>query len=66
MDDENARERQLGLSFGITLLDRCDEMWVFSSVSGVSAGMAQEIAYAKKYKIHIRYFNTRCKEVNVK
>jgi hypothetical protein len=63
MDDNNERERGLGISFGITLLDRCDELWVFSTVGGVSEGMKQEIAYAEKYKIPIRYFNTRCKEV---
>jgi hypothetical protein len=63
LDDDNERERQLGLSFAITLLDRCDEIWVFSTIGGVSAGMATEIAYAEKYKIPVRYFNTRCKEV---
>ena len=63
MDDSNERERSLGISFGIALLDRCDEIWAFCPVNKMTAGMEQEIAYAEKYKIPIRYFNTRCKEV---
>lgn len=65
MDDGKDSERQLGMSFAITLLDRCDELWVLSTAGsgGISEGMAKEIAYAEKYKIPIKRFNTRCKEV---
>ena len=65
LDDSNEQERQLGLSFAIALLDRCDEMWVFSTANGVSEGMAREIEYAKQYKIPIKRFNTRCKAVDL-
>jgi len=64
LDDAKEAERRLGLDFAITLLDRCDEIWVFCAANHeVSQGMALEIAYAEKYKIPIKRFNTRCKEV---
>jgi len=64
LDDGKEAERRLGLEFAITLLDRCDELWVFVTAGRVSNGMAAEIAYAKKYKIPIKWFNSRCKEVD--
>ena len=64
LDDGNEAERRLGLDFAITLLDRCDELWVFVVAGRVSNGMAAEIAYAKKYNIPIKWFNSRCKEVS--
>ena len=62
LDDNSEQERQLGLSFSLALLDRCDELWIFSTKDGVSKGMETEIAYAEKYNIPIKRFNTRCKE----
>jgi len=63
LDDNKEAERRLGLDFALTLLDRCDEMWVFTTAGRMSNGMATEIAYAKKYNIPIKWFNSRCKEV---
>lgn len=63
LNDRNEAERRLGLDFAITLLDRCDELWVFCTAGRVSKGMAAEIAYAEKYNIPIKRFNSRCKEV---
>lgn len=61
MDDEDKKQRELGLRFALTLLGKCDELWVFGE--HVSSGMAQEIAKAKKRNMPIRYFNYRCEEV---
>ena len=60
MDDGDMDERELGLFFSLVLLGKCEELWVFDKVS---EGMADEIAKAKRRKIPIRYFNTRCEEV---
>ena len=47
LDDKNPAERELGLSFGLALLQMCDEVWVFGKVT---KGMAGEIEEAKKTK----------------
>lgn len=60
MDDEDKKERELGLSFALILLGKCDELWAFDKIS---QGMAQEIAKAKKRGMPIRYFNYKCEEV---
>jgi len=60
MDDEDKEERELGLSFALILLGKCDELWAFDKIS---QGMAQEIAKAKKRGMPIRYFNYKCEEV---
>lgn len=41
LDDNNPKERQLGLFFGNALMSKCAEVWVFGSV--ISAGMEAEI-----------------------
>lgn len=61
MDDEDEEERELGLFFGLVLLGKCSEMWVFNRIS---IGVAKEIEKAKQRGIPIRYFNRRCEEVN--
>ena len=58
LNDNNPAERELGLSFGLALLQMCDEVWVFGKVS---KGMTSEIEEAKRLKKQIRYFE----EVNV-
>jgi hypothetical protein len=60
MDDEDKKERELGIRFALILLGKCDELWVFDKIS---QGMAQEIAKAKKRGMPIRYFNYKCEEV---
>lgn len=60
MDDEDKKERELGIRFALILLGKCDELWVFDKIS---QGMAQEIAKAKKRGMPIRYFNSKCEEV---
>lgn len=61
MDDSDKESRELGLSFTLTLLAKCDAVWIFGE--RVSEGMAREIAEAKKRGIPIRFFNDRCEEV---
>ena len=61
MDDGDRAQRDLGIFFGLVLMGKCDEMWVFGSPP--SRGMGIEIAKAKKRGLPIRYFNEKCQEV---
>ena len=61
LNDKNSSEREMGLFFGIVLLGKCSEVWVFGDT--VSSGMAAEIAKAKRKKQTIRYFTDTCEEV---
>lgn len=54
LNDNNPKERELGLMFGLALLRDCDEMWVFGSES---PGVEWEIEEAKRLKMRIRYFD---------
>ena len=53
LDDNNPADRELGLAFGMALLDLCDEVWVFGPVS---RGMTAEIEEAKRLKKPLRCF----------
>lgn len=61
LDDTNHEERQLGIFFGNVLMTKCIEIWVFGN--SITDGMQAEIAYAKRRRCHIRYFNEQCEEV---
>ena len=61
LDDNNPKERELGLFFGHALMSKCTELWVFGN--NVSSGMEAEIKRAKWKSYPIRYFTEDCKEV---
>ncbi len=61
LDDNNPRERQLGLFFGTAIMSKCAEVWVFGSI--ISPGMEAEIKRAKWKDYRLRYFNENCEEV---
>ena len=61
LDESNPADRQLGLFFGLVLLSKCEQMWVFGS--RVSTGMAKEIYKAESKGIPIRYFTEDCEEI---
>ena len=61
LDDNNPKERELGLHFGNVLMSKCAELWVFGDL--ISNGMAAEIERAKRKNYAIRYFNSDLKEV---
>jgi hypothetical protein len=62
LDDTNRKERDLGLFFGMVLMSKCTQVWVFGDV--ITAGMTVEIEKAKRRKLVLRYFDTDCKEVS--
>ena len=61
MNDENPKERQLGLFFGMVLLIKCAEVWVFGD--RISPGMDAEIKRARWKNFRLRYFTESCEEV---
>ena len=61
MDDQNPRERELGLFFGKVLMSKCMEVWVFGE--NITPGMQEEIKRARWKHMRIRYFNNDCEEV---
>ena len=66
LDESNQRERDLGMFFGLVLMDKCAEVWVFGDY--ISAGMQVEIGQAKSKGKVIRYFdyNFICKDSDIK
>lgn len=52
LNDNNPREREIGMSAGKSLLWFCDEMWIFGDE--ISAGMREEIRFCENMKIHMR------------
>ena len=61
LNDNDPKERQLGLFFGNALMSKCAEVWVFGG--NISAGMEAEIKRAKWKDYHLRYFTEECQEV---
>lgn len=61
LDDSLQSERDLGMFFGIVLMDKCSEVWVFGEY--ISDGMKIEIDRARNNGKKMRYFKSDCKEV---
>lgn len=61
MDDGDKAQRDLGLFFGLVLMGKCDEVWLFGGI--VSKGMRLELAKARKRGMKVRFFNEKCEEV---
>lgn len=56
---EEETERDLAMFMDIAILSKCRELWVFGEPT---AGMENEIAYAERKQMTIKYFNEECKE----
>lgn len=52
LDDTVPEERQLGIDMGLSMLSRCNELWVFGET--ISAGMQAEIQEAQRIGIPVR------------
>ena len=61
LNDNDPKERQLGLFFGNALMSKCSEVWVFGS--NISPGMDAEIKRAKWKNYRLRYFTENLEEV---
>lgn len=56
---EEESERELAMFMDIAILSKCREVWVFGKPT---AGMLNEITYAERKQMTIKYFNEECKE----
>ena len=63
LDDDDPKQREIGLLFGMVWLGKCDELWVFGRF--ISPGMATEIDMAQRCHIPIRYFTENCEEADL-
>lgn len=61
LNDDNPKERQLGIFFGNAVMSKCSEVWVFGE--HISNGMEAEIKRAKWKNYPLRYFNEDLEEV---
>lgn len=52
LDDADEDERNLGMAAALSLLNICDEVWVYG-MENPSSGMASEIAYAEAHGIPV-------------
>ena len=60
LDDDNPIERNIGMECALTLLEKCDEIYVFG---GHTEGMKLEIEHAKKLNIPIKYYFQEAEDV---
>ena len=61
LDESKPEDRELGTFFGLVLLTRCFECWVFGL--NITPGMEQEIAKAKRRGMPVRYFTEDLREI---
>ena len=52
LDDNNPKDREIGLAAGMSLLWLCDEVWVFGDT--VTDGMRAELQFCKNLNIRIQ------------
>ena len=52
LDDNNPKDREIGLAAGLSLLWFCDEMWLFGDT--VTDGMKAELQFCKNLNIRVR------------
>lgn len=55
LDDNDPKQRELALFFGLVLLGKCDEIWVFGD--NITSGMEAELHKAHRRNMMIRYFD---------
>jgi len=57
LDDDNQKEREIGLAAGLGMLWFCDELWVFGQ--NITEGMKQELQFCKHLNIKTRYVSEK-------
>jgi hypothetical protein len=56
LDDNNEKERDLGIASGLEYLKECDEMWIFlPEGEELSRGMRREIVVASESNVVIQF-----------
>ena len=57
LDDNDPKDREIGLAAGMSLLWLCDEVWAFGDV--ITDGMRAELKFSKNLNIRIRYITEK-------
>ena len=57
LDDNDPKDREIGLAAGMSLLWLCDEVWAFGDT--VTDGMKAELQFGKSLNIRIRYITEK-------
>ena len=57
LDDNDPKDREIGLAAGLSLLWFCDELWRFGDA--VTDGMKNELQFGKSLNIRIRYITEK-------
>lgn len=52
LNDRNPKEREIGMTAGLSLLWFCDELWIFGDE--VTEGMKSEIQFCQSFSIPVR------------
>ena len=52
LNDNDPKEREIGLTAGLSLLWLCDELWLFGE--RITEGMKNELAFCRNLNIRIR------------
>ncbi len=59
LNDNDPRQREMGLQFGLALLLKCSEVWVFNENRELSEGMRVEIKFARLHGKTVKYFDKK-------
>lgn len=62
LDESDEHERIEGIKLGIELMKSADEIWVAGTI--ITAGMAFELNAAKKYRIPVRLYDEKLREID--
>lgn len=57
LNDNDQKEREIGLAAGLGMLWFCDELWVFGQ--NITEGMKQELQFCKHLNIQTRYVSEK-------
>ena len=57
LNDNDQKEREIGLAAGLGMLWFCDELWVFGQ--NITEGMKQELQFCKHLNIKTRYVSEK-------
>jgi hypothetical protein len=61
LSEDISVEREAGITLGIEILSRADELWCFGEV--LTSGMEEELRYAYQNDVPIKYFTEKCEEI---
>ena len=57
LDEDDPAERELGLAMGRTVLEWCDEVWVFGD--SISSGMQAEVELAEDLELPVKHISVQ-------